>query len=167
MVGGNLGGGSIVGSVAAVASSVGFAVYTVCIRSDRTRDWSPVLPGYALVMIIICVVVTLARGKSVAPGVQPIALATIHGGLYIVAGTLLFNLAARSVPAVHMTVYAQAEMVCVPIWGFLLLHERPAARTVVGGAIVFVAIMVNALWGGEQALDASVPDGEHAVPAQG
>lgn len=167
MVGGNLGGGSVIGSVSAVASSVGFAVYTVCVRSDRSRDWSPVLPGYALVMIGICAAVTLAKGRSLVPGVQPVTLALIHGGLYIVVGTLLFNLAARTVPAVHMTVYAQAEMVCVPVWGLLLLNEHPAHRTIAGGLVVFAAITINAVWGGRQALEASVPDGEHAVPAQG
>ncbi len=167
MVGGTFGGGQLAGNLSAVASSLGFAVYTVCVRTDKHRDWSPVLPTYAVVMVVVCGVVVLAKGEALVPGVQPVTLAAIHGAVYIVVGTLLFNLAARTVPAVHMTVYAQAENVFVPVWGMVLLHEHPAGRTIVGGIVVFVAILVNAVWGGPAALDASVPDADQVVPAQG
>ena len=49
MVHGDLGTGHMVGNVSAMLSSLGFAGYTVCIRSSPDRDWSPVLPGYAVV----------------------------------------------------------------------------------------------------------------------
>jgi drug/metabolite transporter (DMT)-like permease len=42
---GDLGQGAMVGNLAALSSAIGFAGYSVCVRSDRTRDWSPVLPG--------------------------------------------------------------------------------------------------------------------------
>ncbi len=147
MVGGQLGGGHLIGNIAAISSSFGFAGYAACVRSDRTRDWSPVLPGYALLMIVLCTAVTLARGRDVVPGARPIVLAIVHGGVYIVVGTLLFNLGARYVPAAAMAVFAQSEMVFVPIWAALLLAERPPARTVFGAAIVLSAIVINAVWG--------------------
>ena len=150
MVGGTVGGSSVVGNLAAFSSSLGFAGYTVCVRSDVRRDWSPVMPGYALMMIVLCTAVSIGRGRTPVPGFQPVTLALIHGAVYIVIGTLAFNLAARTVPAVAMTVYAQAEMVFVPVWAALVLHEQPSARAVVGAAIVFAAIVVNAVWGHRQ-----------------
>ena len=59
--------GNMVGNVSALAASVGFALYTVCLRTDTDRDWSPVLPGYGLMMIVVCSVVTLAEGKTLVP----------------------------------------------------------------------------------------------------
>lgn len=147
MVGGTFGGSSIVGNLAAVSSSLGFAGYAVCVRSDSLRDWSPVMPGYAVMMIVLCVVVTQAKGNDVVPGVQPVFLAALHGAVYIVVGTSAFNLASRTVPAVAMTVYAQAEMVFVPVWAALILDERPKPQAIVGAAIVFAAIIINAVWG--------------------
>ena len=46
--------GNMVGNVSALMSSVGFALYTVCLRTDPHRDWSPVLPGYGLMMVLVC-----------------------------------------------------------------------------------------------------------------
>ena len=58
--------------------------------------------------------------------------ALVLKGLFVVAGTLLYNGASRSVPAATMTVFAQTEMVLVPVWGFLVLAERPAPGTLLG-----------------------------------
>ncbi len=44
----------MVGNAAAMTSSLGFAVYTICVRSEPNHDWSPILPGYAFLMIIVC-----------------------------------------------------------------------------------------------------------------
>ena len=44
---GDLEAGNLTGNVAALLSSVGFAGYAVCLRTDPRRDWSPVMPGYA------------------------------------------------------------------------------------------------------------------------
>ncbi len=145
MVAGDVGAGSMVGNLAALAAAVGFAGYTVCVRSNPAEDWSPVLPGYGLIMIAICSVVTLASGSTVFPPALDMAYALIHGGFVIVAGTILFNVASRQVPAAAMTVFAQTEMVLVPIWGFLVLSERPKFTTLIGGSIIVAAIMVKAV----------------------
>lgn len=145
MVAGDLKAGSMVGNLSALAAAIGFAGYTVCVRSNPAQDWSPVMPGYGALMIVICTVVTLASGKALVPPAGDMALALLHGGLIIVAGTYLFNVASRQVPAAAMTVFAQTEMVLVPIWAFLALGDRPKATTLIGGSIIFVAIIGKAL----------------------
>ena len=42
---GDIDAGNMAGNISAVMSSVGFAGYTVCLRTDPHRDWSPVMPG--------------------------------------------------------------------------------------------------------------------------
>lgn len=145
MVAGDLGAGSIVGNLSALAAAVGFAGYAVCVRSDPTEDWSPVLTGYALMMIVICAITTLAHGKPLVPPAPDLAYALVHGGLFIVLGTMLFNTASRRVPAGAMTVFAQTEMVLVPVWSFVVLAERPKATTLLGGSIILAAIMGKAI----------------------
>jgi drug/metabolite transporter, DME family len=145
MVGGDLSGGSLVGNMSAVSAAIGFAGYTVCVRSDPTEDWSPVLPGYGLMMIVICGTVTLANSKPLVPPAQDLAYALVHGAVFIVIGTLLYNVASRQVPAAAMTVFAQTEMILVPVWSFIILSERPKATTLIGGTIIFVAIMGKAI----------------------
>ena len=115
MVAGDLSGGSLIGNLSALSAAIGFAGYTVCVRSNPTEDWSPVLPGYGVMMIVICATVTLAHGKTLAPPAADIGYGLLHGAVFIVVGTLLFNAASRQVPAAAMTVFAQTEMVLVPV----------------------------------------------------
>jgi len=44
-----------------------------------------------------------------------------------------------------MTVFAQTEMVLVPIWAFLLLSERPTVSTLIGGCLIVIAVVGMAL----------------------
>lgn len=143
---GDLGAGDARGNVAALLASVGFAGYAVSVRTSPRRDWSPVLPGYAVMMIVICAAITLANGKTLVPPAADIALAVLHGGVFIVAGTLLFNLGARRIPAVAMSVFAQTEMLFVPLWGFLVLDLQPTTTSLIGGLIIFGAVIGKALY---------------------
>ena len=88
---GDLDAGSTPGNVAALLAAVGFAGYAVCVRTDLRRDWSPVLPGYAVMMIVLCTAITAIGGKTLVPPAIDIGFAAIHGGVFIVVGTLLFN----------------------------------------------------------------------------
>jgi len=145
MVAGDLSAGNMVGNLAALGSAVGFAGYAVVVRSNPDEDWSPVLPGYGVMMIAICGVVTLAHGKTLVPPIADIGWALLHGGVFIVVGTILFNVASRQVPAAAMTIFAQTEMVLVPIWAFLFLGDVPKATTLIGGGIIVVAIVGKAI----------------------
>jgi drug/metabolite transporter, DME family len=143
---GDLAAGNMVGNISALASSVGFALYTTCVRTDPHRDWSLVLPGYGLMMIVICSIVTVVNGKSLLPPATDMAYALLHGAVIIVVGTLMFNEASKHVPAVPMTVFAQTEMAFTPLWGIILLGIHPTALTLVGGAVIFAAVVGKAIF---------------------
>jgi drug/metabolite transporter, DME family len=138
-------GKDILGDLAALASAVGFAFYAAIVRSAPERDWTPVLPGYGALMIVICSAVTFANGDTFVPPATDIALALLHGAVFIVGGTLIFNSASRKIPAAQMTVFAQTELVLVPVWAFLLLSERPSTSTLIGGTLIVMAVVGMAL----------------------
>jgi drug/metabolite transporter, DME family len=85
------------------------------------------------------------NGRTLLPPLSDTGYALVHGGVMIVVGTILFNVASRSVPAVAMTVFAQSETVFVPVWIFVFLGERPKPATLVGGAIILAAVLGKAL----------------------
>jgi drug/metabolite transporter, DME family len=145
MVLGDLGRGNMAGNISACLSSVGFAGYTVCLRTDRTRDWSAALPGYALMLAAACAAITIANGNALRPPAGDIGYALLHGAVLIVIGTAMYNHASKVVPAVAMTVFAQTETVFAPIWVFLRFGERPKPLTLVGGAIILIAVLGQAL----------------------
>ena len=143
---GDIDAGNMLGNASALLASVGFAIYTISVRSDPTRDWSPVLSGYGLLMIVVCSIVTVARDRPLVPAGDDIFRAVLHGSVFIVVGTLMFNAESKHVLAVPMTVFAQAEMVFVPIWAYFILHETPAPLAVLGGAIIFAAVIGKAVY---------------------
>ena len=145
MVVGDLGAGRMSGNVAAVCSSLGFAAYTVCIRSDPGRDWTPVLPGYAITLVVVGSLVTMAGGRALIPPIADIGYASLHGALFIVVGTMLFNHASRTVPSAAITVFAQTETVAIPVWIFLAFGEKPGPTTVLGAIIILAAVVTKAL----------------------
>ena len=163
MVAGDLQAGNLVGNLAALSAAIGFAGYTVCVRSDPDEDWSPVLPGYGVLMIVICGAVTIANGKPLVPAMPDLAYALGHGAVIIVVGTLLFNVASRQVPAAAMTVFAQSEMVLIPVWSFTFLGERPPATTWIGGCIIFTAIIGKAVFDARAAPAVAAPRMEPVI----
>jgi drug/metabolite transporter (DMT)-like permease len=57
----------------------------------------------------------------------------------------LFNIASRGIPAAAMTLFAQTEMVLVPVWAYLLLSESPSTSTLIGGTIIVTAVVAMVL----------------------
>ena len=55
-------------------------------------------------------------------------------------GSVLFALAAQTVPAAQLTLFSLGEPVLAPLWVFLALGETPAWTTLVGGVILFAAL---------------------------
>jgi drug/metabolite transporter, DME family len=145
MVLSDLNAGNMVGNAAAMMSSFGFGIYMICIRSSAARNWSPVLPGYAVAMIALCGTVTLINGRTLLPPLFDILMAMLHGGAFIVIGTLLFNVASKSVPAVGMAVLSQVENVFVPVWIFVWFSDIPKATALIGGAIILSAVLTKAV----------------------
>lgn len=156
MVVSDIGVGTMRGNIAALLSSVGLAVYTICLRTSSTVDWTPVLPGYALLMILVCGAVTLSNGNTLVPPAKDLAWAMlVHGGVLIIAGTLAFNVASRTVPAVGMTILAQTESVFGPFWVFLVFAQRPKPATLIGGGIILAAVLAKAVFDGRAAQPAA------------
>jgi drug/metabolite transporter (DMT)-like permease len=161
MVWGRLGGGDLLGNAAALGSSVGFAVYAICVRSRPQADWSPVMPGYSLLMIAVCTVVLLSKGHSLVPAADDIALAMFHGGMFIVVGTSLFNLAARHLTAGAAALCAQSEMMFAPLWDLLLLSGSVDVQTYTGGAIILASVVFRTVADARRARRPAAPE----VPA--
>jgi len=59
-------------------------------------------------------------------------------------GFALLTVGARLIPAAQVGLITLLEIVLGPLWVWLALDERPDARTLVGGAIVIAAILIQA-----------------------
>jgi drug/metabolite transporter (DMT)-like permease len=62
-------------------------------------------------------------------------------------GLVLFARGSRKVPGVTLAMLAQAETVAAPIWTYLVFAETTTVSVIAGGALILVAVMMQALGG--------------------
>jgi drug/metabolite transporter (DMT)-like permease len=75
-------------------------------------------------------------------------------------GFALLTVGARLIPAAEVGLITLLEVVLGPAWVWLALDERPSTFTLIGGAIVIVAIVVQTRAGPPPDFD-----DERALPA--
>jgi drug/metabolite transporter (DMT)-like permease len=75
-------------------------------------------------------------------------------------GFALLTVGARLIPAAQVGLITLLEVVLGPVWVWLALDERPPTLTLVGGAIVIVAIVIQT-----RGAPPSEPDDQRVLPA--
>lgn len=147
MVGGGLARGALAGNLAALASALGFAVFTVALRWGRVEDMMPaVIIGGGLSMLAALAALAVAGGGLLVPA-RDIALSLGMGAGLLGLGMALYTLGSRVVPAAELALLTMAEVMLAPVWAFLVLGETASTATLTGGGLVLLAIALNALSG--------------------
>ncbi len=141
--------GSVVlrGSLAALGSAFGFAVFTVALRWGRTGEMLPSVFLSGLFAIAITIGICLFSGLPLVLGWQDGAISMGMGVFQVGAGLILYTLGSRSLPAAELALLSLAEVLLGPFWVWLFLGETASLNTLIGGAILLAAIAGNAVSG--------------------
>ena len=138
-------GMALSGSLAALGSALGFAIFTVALRLGKAGDMLPsvFLSGIYAILITgsICALIDLKFVLGLSDG----SIALGMGVFQVGAGLILYTAGSKILPAVELTLLSLAEVILGPIWVFLFLDETASVNTLIGGAIVLLAIAGNAL----------------------
>jgi drug/metabolite transporter, DME family len=144
MTSGGLGSGGQAGLILAVLSMLGFAAYTLGTRRSSPEDLDAALIAVGLMTAAAGAVAANLKGLPLAGSIQDAGIAFLHGALLLSAGLFLFGQGSRTIDAVTFTMLAQAEAVMAPLWGYLFFEETPSVGTMLGGAIILLAITIQA-----------------------
>ena len=140
-------GMALSGSLAALGSALGFAIFTVALRHGQAVDMLPsvFLSGIYAILITgsICALIDLKFVLGLSDG----SIALGMGVFQVGAGLILYTVGSKILPAVELTLLSLAEVILGPVWVFLFLDETASVNTLIGGAIVLFAIAGNALAG--------------------
>jgi drug/metabolite transporter (DMT)-like permease len=148
-----LGPGPLAGMLLVLVSCVCFALFSVTLRRARGLDSTPSLLIGALLSAAACaVVLVLGRGPdALAIGGRDLLACAAMGIVQIGCGLIAFTMGSRDLPAVDLLLLAQTEVVLAPVWAWLVIGEVPAVWTLLGGAIVLVAVIAQAVMGTRRA----------------
>jgi drug/metabolite transporter (DMT)-like permease len=139
---GSPGGGSALGDGLSVVMALGFAVAIVIARHRRDVSMAPATGLAQLMLLLAAAPVALAGNTSV--GVPDVLWLALFGAGQIGLGLILLTIGARLIPAAQVALISLLEVVLGPLWVWLAVGERPGAGTLVGGAIVVAAVIVQA-----------------------
>ena len=141
------GDGTLFGLFNGLLSSLGFAGFTVSLR------WRKQTPKFTTVSIagifcaLVAVIVLIFYDSNILISVKNSSLSALHGFL-VCTGLILYSAKSKYLPATDLTLLSLTEVlggifwVWLPIFG---INEVPSTNTLIGGAIITVAIIFYGL----------------------
>ena len=131
---------SVLGISVACCIPLMLGVYTVLLRDSQQRDPRAQVFFTGVIGIVVGVIASVATGGFALP-VRDAILGLVSGGILLGVGLPIFNAAGRHVPAARTSLLLLSEIILAPIWVWLVVSETPAGNTVVGGAVILVALI--------------------------
>lgn len=144
MVSDGIADGRLLGNLFAVGSSFCFAVMLVLIRKyDRDPLGGTFLAG--LFSSLGNAVIALVFGAGLMISGWDLGLSLFMGAFTIGLGIACVTLAASHLPSSEVSILVLLESVLGPIWVWLFLGETTTTNVLIGGAIVFGAVVLQTL----------------------
>lgn len=140
MVSESLGGTvSPIGDSLAVLIAVMFATATVTTRHYASVRMTPAVLLGTVMAFLAAALMTKTYAVSAGDMVWLIAFGALNLGL----GLAMFTSGARLLPSAVAALIGTMEPVLGPIWVWLFHNEVPSSRTIVGGSLVFLALVAH------------------------
>lgn len=139
---GSIGGGTLRGDLFSFLNAMTIAGYYVVLRRARHENLlAAIACGY------LCTAVLALPFAPMDPLNQTQALlVALSGGVILAGGVGLLQIGPRYLPAPEVSMITMLEIVVGPLLVWLVLGENPGRATLIGGAIILVAIISHALW---------------------
>jgi drug/metabolite transporter (DMT)-like permease len=153
---GSPGEGSLAGDGFSFITALAFALMIVITRWRHDVSMAPA----ACCSQAILIVAFLPFASPGEIGGEDVFWLAALGIGQIGLGFVLLTVGARLIPAAQVGLITLLEIVLGPLWVWLALDERPSTLTLVGGAIVVIAIVIQT-----RRAPPSQPADERAVPA--
>jgi drug/metabolite transporter (DMT)-like permease len=149
------GDGSLAGDGLSLLAAVAFALMIVITRWRRDVSMAPAT-CLSQAILVVAFIPFASPGEITGDDVVWLALLGIG---QIGLGFALLTVGARLIPATQVGLITLLEVVLGPVWVWVALDERPSTLTLVGGAIVIIAIVIQT-----RGTPAPKPDEEPVMP---
>lgn len=135
---GSLGTPRLDGDLLAVAAIVCFALSIVAWRRHPDLD----RPATLAIGSVMMAVGTLPMVDWSTIDSRAVLAGAAMGLIANPAGRMLYSSAPRFAPAAEVAVFAPVETVAATAWAWLAFSETPSSRTMIGGVIVILSVLV-------------------------
>ena len=140
---GSLGNSNYIGDIVALLGALLVGVYLTMLRRYHSVSRVKVLIYGGLIMALICL-----------PLATPLHLPwptyfwlIISGLIQMPLANFLLAIGPRYLPAAEVSLFLLLETVTAPIWVWLILGEVPPAKTLAGGGLILLTLILHSLAG--------------------
>lgn len=133
----SVGAGRITGDLLALLMTATFAVVIVVPRLDPELPAMP--PIFISAILTFLLFVPFSSGGSLDAH-NWLVLAAFGATNFSIA-LVLFIMGARHLPPAESALIGTTEIVMTPVWVWILFSERPPVATLIGGAVIFTAVV--------------------------
>jgi drug/metabolite transporter (DMT)-like permease len=158
MIGGPGGGGGP-GDLLSLTMAFAFAVAIVISRHRRDVSMAP---ATCLAQVLLVAVFLPFASPGAIPGNDVLGLVALGAG-QIGLGLVFLTIGARLIPAAQVALITLLEVVLGPVWVWMAIDERPSTATLLGGAVVIAAVVIQARGGAPRRDE---PEDPAAVPVR-
>jgi len=138
MVGGP-GSGGVLGIGFSLVMTLAFAVSVVITRHRRDVSMAPAICLSQLLLVLV--IGPFADPTTV--GERDLVFLVLLGVGQMGLGLVLFTMGARLIAASEVALITLLEVVLGPFWAWVAVAETPALMTVIGGAVVVAAVLLQ------------------------
>ena len=139
--------GSLFGLTFGLISALGFSVFSVSLRwRKETPKFTTVAIAGIFCALISSVVIIETQSNFLSSSLNQ-GLFSVHGTL-VCLGLILYSIGSKNIPAAELTLLSLTEVVGGIFWVWLPIlgiNEIPSNTTVIGGFLIFLAIIYYSL----------------------
>ena len=137
--------GSFFGLIMGFISSLGFAAFSVALRSKSDIKKFYILIYGGIFCALFSTVPMIVNNQDFYIPIKNVYLSMTHGTL-VASGLILFSIGSKQLLSGELTMLSLLEVVGGIFWAWLPIlgiNEVPSMNTVVGGVIICIAIAMN------------------------
>ena len=139
MVGNSITPGEMSGNLAAFSMPITFAVLIIIVRKYPSVDMVPA----QFVAGICCCLIGYFLSSKIMISYHDIFLGFLAGFFQVGFGFIFITIGARTTPSAMVGIIMLSESVLGPLWAFLFVSERPSIFSLIGGAIIICAVLIQ------------------------
>ena len=112
---------------------------------DNFNLFEAIVPIVVVFFGIACVI-PISTSQALSPYGHMAGIASAELGFFQMGlAMVMFIHGSKHLPAAELTLLTMLEVILSPIWVWLLFNEHPGNWTLIGGSIIILGVMVQAI----------------------
>ena len=144
---GNFESGSLFGLAFGLLSALGFSIFSVTLRWRKETPKFTTVAFAGFFCAIVSLFILINTDSTLISNSRNQSLFAVHGTL-VCLGLILYSIGSKAIPAAELTLLSLTEVIGGIFWVWLPIlgiNEVPSNTTVIGGFLIFLAIIYYSL----------------------